>query len=313
MAYSGHVKKTHAEKLERQLSALPLCCREYLDLLSGEKAPATILAYARDLNVYFEFLTQKLPRFRHRKAAELKPDEVGAVTFAEAAAFVQFLSSYRNRNGIRRTNHPAGEKRKISTVRNFYRHYCLEELFDHNPMDVIETPKVKEPKHARLNAQEIFLLLDNAEFGNHLSGRQKKFHSREKNRDLALLYLMLSTGIRVSECVELDLDDLDIESCCLLLRQNGLVHARIYYSDECGAYLMSYLQERLQTPTAEPDEKAFFLSRYGSRLSARSVQKLVKKYTAPITEKNMHPHVLRKSCGRSRFEKIPDGDEAAKS
>nr|WP_027871099.1 tyrosine-type recombinase/integrase [[Eubacterium] cellulosolvens] len=238
MSYADQVKHTNEQKLEALLKTLPSCCRIYLSSLTEEKASNTILAYARDLQVYFEYITREIPRFSDRPASALSTGEVGSITDPEAAGFVLFLRSYKNKDGIRRTNSSAGAKRKIGTVKNFYRFFCKSEVFDCNPMDVVATPKVTGPEGTRLDVSEAALLMDNVEFGNNLRGRQKKFHIREKNRDLALVYLMLSTGIRVSECVALDIDDIDTDERCLLLHKEGTTAAKIYYSDECNAYLM---------------------------------------------------------------------------
>ena len=81
----------------------------------------------------------------------------------------------------------------------------------YNPVDLVTMPKVHDKAITRLDIDEVALLLDQAESGDKLSEREQRFHDRTKLRDVALLTLMLGTGIRVSECVGLNIDDVDFK------------------------------------------------------------------------------------------------------
>ena len=145
-----------------------------------------------------------------------------------------------------------------------------------------------------------------------LSPRQKQFHQKTKVRDCALLALMLGTGIRVSECVGLNLSDVDIKEQGIHIHRKGGKEATVYFSDEVAQYLERYLEERrtlgsIETETGSQDEPALFLSLRKKRLTVRSVEYLVKKYASVATpKKKITPHKLRSSYGSALYAKTND-------
>lgn len=145
------------------------------------------------------------------------------------------------KDGMAHTNEERGIKRKLSSLRSFYKYLYKNEFIQSNPASKVSTPKIHEKNIIRLDADEVANLLDEVESGENLTKKQQMFHDRTKVRDLALLTLMLGTGIRVSECVGLDLDDVRFKkqqesrstesgsrSCCILRRGSQKCPVRIY-------------------------------------------------------------------------------------
>lgn len=159
----------------------------------------------------------------------------------------------------------------------------------------------------RLDVDEVALLLDQVESGEELTEKQKKYHEKTKTRDLALLTLMLGTGIRVSECVGLDLTDVDFKNNGIRIHRKGGKEVVVYFGDEVREALLSYLEER-KLIVAEPGStNALFLSLQNKRISVRSVENLVKKYTKPVTPlKNITPHKLRSTYGTTLYRETDD-------
>lgn len=94
----------------------------------------------------------------------------------------------------------------------FYNFYFRKEFIDTNPASKVTLPKIHEKNIIRLDTDEVAQLLDEVESGDSLSKNQQRFHEKTKVRDLALMTLLLGTGIRVSECVGLDMDDVDFKT-----------------------------------------------------------------------------------------------------
>ena len=123
---------------------------------------------------------------------------------------------------------------------------------------------------------------------------------------MALLTLLLGTGIRVSECVGLDLKDLDFESNGIRIKRKGGYESIVYFGDEVETALLDYLEQRHHIPM-QGHENALFLSLQNRRMAVRSVENLVKKYASRVTTlKKITPHKLRSTYGTSLYRETGD-------
>ena len=151
------------------------------------------------------------------------------------------------------------------------------------------------------------MLLDEVENGGSLTEKQKTFHNKTKIRDLALLTLLLGTGIRVSECVGLDISDVDFRNGGIRIHRKGGKEVTVYFGVEVEDALKDYLEERTQMEPAEGHDNALFLSLQMKRMSVRSVENLVKKYAKIVTPlKKITPHKLRSTYGTALYRETGD-------
>ena len=148
-----------------------------------------------------------------------------------------------------------------------------------NPGELIETPKIHDREIIRLEPNEVAVLLDEVEKGDNLTKRQKKWHEHTKIRDLAIVTLLLGTGMRVSECVGINICDVDFETNGVKIVRKGGKEAVVYFSDEVADALDAYFDEREEIIAKEGHEDALFLSLQKKRITDRAIQKLVKKYS----------------------------------
>jgi site-specific recombinase XerD len=124
---------------------------------------------------------------------------------------------------------------------------------------------------------------------------------------LALLTLLLGTGIRVSECVGLDLNDIDFKNGGIRIHRKGGKEVTVYFGTEVEDALLDYLEERNQMIAEEGSENALFLSMQKKRIAVRSVENLVKKYSRMVTPlKKITPHKLRSTYGTSLYKETGD-------
>ena len=171
----------------------------------------------------------------------------------------------------------------------------------------MQLPKLHEKEIIRLEPDEVVRLLDAAEDGERLTDKQRRFHEKTKVRDVALLTLLLGTGIRVSECVGLDLTDVDFENGGIRIHRKGGKEVTVYFGDEVQDALEAYIVERKAMIPESGSENALFLSLQMKRISVRSVENLVKKYAriaAPL--KKITPHKLRSTYGTSLYQETGD-------
>ena len=161
-------------------------------------------------------------------------------------------------------------------------------------------PKIHEKEIVRLDADEVSVLLDQVELGDKLTKSQQKFHDKTKTRDMAILTLLLGTGIRVSECVGIDINDIDFKNSGIKIRRKGGNETVIYFGEEVENALLDYLEERKLIVPQDGHENALFLSLQKRRIGVRAVENLVKKYSSLVTNlKKITPHKLRSTYGET--------------
>ena len=172
---------------------------------------------------------------------------------------------------------------------------------------LVSTPKIHDKNIIRLDVNEIARLLDEVESGDKLTKHQRVYHEHTRVRDLALISVLLGTGMRVSECVGLNLTDIDFENNGLRIVRKGGNESILYFGDEVEQALRDYLEQRKQILPLEGHEDALFLSLKKSRLTVRAVENLVKKYAQTVTQlKNISPHKLRSSYGTELYNETGD-------
>lgn len=197
--------------------------------------------------------------------------------------------------------------RKISSLKSFYNYYYRREMIKNNPAALVKLPKLHEKEIIRLDVDEVAMLLDEVEKGESLTDKQKSFHNKTRIRDLALLTLLLGTGIRVSECVGLDISDVDFRNGGIRIHRKGGKEVTVYFGVEVEDALKDYLDERNQMLPVEGHDNALFLSLQMKRMSVRSVENLVKKYARIVTPlKKITPHKLRSTYGTALYRETGD-------
>ena len=171
----------------------------------------------------------------------------------------------------------------------------------------MQTPKFHEKAIIRLDLDEMEALLDQVDHGSKLTEKQKVFHQRTRIRDLAIMTLLLGTGIRVSECVGLNLEDVDLKNDGIKVHRKGGKEVIVYFGDEVELALLDYLEQRNQIVAQEGEEHALFLSLQRRRIGVRAVENLVKKYSRAVTTmKNITPHKLRSTYGTNLYRETGD-------
>ena len=151
-------------------------------------------------------------------------------------------------------------------------------------------------------------MLDLVENGQLQTEHQKKYNEHTRARDLAILTLFLGTGIRVSELVGINIDDIDFSINGFLVTRKGGNQAILYFPDEVARVLRDYLKVRMEMTPAPGHEEALFLSLQNRRISVRAVQNMVKKYAslaAPL-KKKLSPHKLRSTFGTNLYHETGD-------
>ncbi|CRZ34388.1 site-specific recombinase XerD [Herbinix hemicellulosilytica] len=304
--YHDQVDIDNAVKLRNLLEKLPRFCKDFFRGIENTTSSRTRIAYAYDLGVFFEFLANNNPHFKNTPITDIKVDVLDQLSPLDIEEYLEYLNYY-NSDGKEYVNRENSKKRKLASLRSFYNYFYKKQIIKTNPPSLVDIPKIHEKEIIRLDPDEVAMLLDEVENPENLTKAQKKFHSKTKTRDLALLTLLLGTGIRVSECVGLDIDDVDFNNNGIKIRRKGGNEVVIYFGDEVREALLNYLEERKRLIPEEGHTNALFLSLQMKRMSVRSVENLVKKYSSAVTKlKKITPHKLRSTYGTNLYRETGD-------
>lgn len=304
--YHEEVDIRNELKLRELLTALPPFCKQFFIGIESRTQSRTRLAYAYDLACFFDYLHENNPVCKKMDIKDFPIDLLDQIKPMDIEEYLYYLKVYE-KDGVAHTNDERGLKRKLASLRSFYNYLYKNEMIDTNPAVKVDMPKIHEKNIIRLDIDEVAMLLDEVESGECLTKRQQMYHERTKTRDLALLTLMLGTGIRVSECVGLDADDVDLKNNGIKVHRKGGAEVIVYFGDEVREALCEYLAERNEITAVEGHENALFLSMQNKRISVRAVENLVKKYSRQVTTlKNITPHKLRSTYGTSLYRETGD-------
>lgn len=289
------------------MTTLPPFCTEFFRGIEPRTSTRTRIAYAYDLSVFFDFLKKENPVFSKMERMDLTLDYLDQISVTDLEEYMEYLKYRFNEHNQEIINKERGIMRKISSLKSFYNYFFRTEKLKTNPAALIQLPKLHEKEIIRLDIDEVALLLDAVEQGDGLTDKQKAFHNRTKLRDLALLTLLLGTGIRVSECVGLDLNDIDFKNGGIHIHRKGGKEVTVYFGTEVETALQDYLDERNSIIPEEGSENALFLSLQKKRMNVRSVENLVKKYARIVTPlKKITPHKLRSTYGTNLYRETGD-------
>lgn len=305
-AYFENVNIKNEVKLRNILDTLPPFCKQFFIGIEPTTSSRTRLAYAYDIGCFFEYLHTNNPVCAKTDIKNFPLSILDEITPMDIEEYLSYLKYYE-KDGEEHTNEERGIKRKLASLRTFYRYFYKNELIQNDPAIKVDMPKIHEKNIVRLDIDEVANLLDEVESGENLTERQRHYHEKTKTRDLAMMTLLLGTGIRVSECVGLDMEDVDFRNNGIKIHRKGGAEVIVYFGNEVRSALLEYMIERQKITAADGSTNALFLSLQNKRISVRSVENLVKKYSALVTSlKHITPHKLRSTYGTSLYRETGD-------
>ncbi|REJ76009.1 MAG: tyrosine recombinase XerC [Acidobacteria bacterium] len=236
----------------------------------------TLRNYTSDLGQFLEFLA---PEKEDGSRDDVPVQGIDNITIRE------WMSQLRTENKKK-----SSIARKLASLRTFFQFLVREGVVDANPAKLVTTPRIEKKLPTHLSMEDIVRFIETPDLNTDL-GR----------RDRAILEFLYATGIRVSELVSLDLKDIDYKEKLVRVTGKRKKQRILPFGDPALQALMYYLNEArhefLQnSPPQERDEQAVFLNYKGTRISSRSVGRMVDKYIKMCPDiKDISPHSLRHS------------------
>ena len=305
MTYHEQLDRKNTLKLRELQAELPAFAGDFFRAMEIKKATNTRRNYAYDLSTFFYFLKTTNPYFKDKDIRTLPVSILDMIQPVDIEEYLSFLTYYE-KDGQLYQNHEEGKARKLATLNTFFGYFHKKDMIEKYAPSVVDVPRVKEKIFIRLDANEVAQLIDNIESGEKLTKQQKVWHDRNKLRDLAIVVTLLGTGVRVTELVGLDISDLDFDNGAMRVIRKGGNEDIVYFGEEAEEMLRNYLDERLLMEPEPGNENALFISQRNTRITVRSVERLVKKYASTATVKKITPHKLRSTYGTTLYQETGD-------
>ncbi len=314
---SDYKKETNYEvrqKANKIIARLPDYIHDYFLEREIRLSAMSIYSYANQLQTFFNFLKDYNPALSDKDISEISLDDLNRLNDRDLVEFMHHLRNYPEKRANGSIHYiecsPITIEHYTVTLNTFWKYLVARHMVDSNPIELITRAKLPKQEVIYLDRDSRDQFLDAVESGDGLNDRQAKFHEKNGVRDLAIMNIFLSTGIRVSELVGMDINDIDFQKHSINVYRKGGNFDRVFFSDKAEYYLKQYLEVRKDLYEPEEKEPAVFLNRNGKRLSVRSVQLMVKKYinaSMPSEADRITPHKLRSTYAETML-KATGGD-----
>lgn len=294
-------------KIEYRKRILPEFARDFLTSLELDKSPRTQLEYAKDIQLFFEYLIEEeVVDKNHIRELTLK--DLKKVTDNDIQNFMNYLTKYKkeflsvggNKTIQEFTNGPKGKERKRVSVHGLYNYLIEKNLINKNPTENIRIKVEKFTRKPLLSDQELNRMLDVALFENP--------HRYRAVRNFNIIKILAFTGIQISELVNLNIDDIWQERNEMVVVRKDGEEESIYLDKKIRYDLYSYLNMRKEIKNVKKGHKnALFLSQRMRRMDPKSVRKMIRK-VAGEAGVNIHvtPQTFRRTFGWKHYNEHGD-------
>lgn len=274
------------KKIENRLVNMPTIIKEYYySLIGAGKSYDTAYRYINYIISFFEFTFNG--NMDEQFYLKVKPVHIN-----------KYIASLRTKEVNGKTERTSDSHRSVhwSALNSFFQ-FLTPDYINSNPVANTNRPKMKDnPKVTFLTPDEIAGIMRNVE----MNGQDKL-----KNRDLCLLKLGFSTGLRISAIVQIDINDIDLKHNQIRVTEKGDYDNYVMFGDNLKTQIISWLNDR-EKYFSGYNTQALFVSQRGQRISDDMVTEILKKYSKGVTDKHVTPHVMRHSCATNLYEATGD-------
>lgn len=297
------------------LDELPGFFHDYFRAIAPRTEARTRYAYATDLKNFIEFLLETNPELQGKALNALSLEQFASIEASDIEEYLEYATLYTNDKSQVRQNQESGLARKLSCLRSVYKYYMSHKEYPqvvYNPAAAVLMPKKHKKDIIFMDSEEIRDFLTYVKNYEKVleeeSPHKLAYYRKTKYRDIAIVTLILGTGIRVSECVGLNIKDVDFRRRSILVTRKGGKVQNLYFNEDVESALKDYIEiERSPIAEKAQDSSPLFYSMQKKRLGVKSVENLVKKYAEEaIPLKKITAHKLRASYATELYENSGD-------
>lgn len=302
ISYHDERDLQNQKKITGELLIFPNFVNDFMISLENNSSTLTRLNYLTDLKIFFNYLGKIL----NKDIKDINFQNINSLKAIDIERFLSYITYFEKNNKIH-IYKEKGKARMLSAIRSLFKYLFKHDMIDSNVTTKISTPKIHQKEIVRLDVDEVAKLLDEVEAPTNLSNREISYNKKTKERDVAILTLFLGTGIRISECVGLNVKDINLDDNSFKITRKGGNEVVLYFSNEVKSALMKWLKIREGIETVNKDEPALFLSLQRKRITPRAIENLVAKYTFAVSPlKKISPHKLRSTFGTNLYRETRD-------
>lgn len=291
-------------RLKNYLQHLPDYVFDFIQKYYDGESINTQIAYAIDLKVYFTYLTEHF--YKNINIENITIKQLESVSLTDLINYKDYLKEYQltyispitNKNITKTiTNDTKGISRKLASLHSFYSYLFKTEQIQSNITEKLDLPKIKHHMKKPMSMLESLKFVDVVMNGEKYITDKRLLteYNLRKLRDTALFITLLGVMCRVSEIVNLDIDDIDFENSSFTVKRKGGNFEEIFMPIQVENALYEYIQQRKLVDTKD---KALFISKRKTRITVSMVEKLMKSYCdlAEITHPDKRTiHSLRRT------------------
>ena len=286
--YRNEVDEKNNVKINELINSMPEFIEDYYDsLVVNGSSTNTIKSYLYEVNVFLRFVATIVKK---KSITDLEVTDLDKVTLTKINKFVASSES-----GATLVDN--AKRRRLSVVKSIYKFYFKIGAITTNPVIDKEGAKVKEKEVIKLNEHQVRTLLDCIQNQNGVKEHSKAYSEKLIYRDLAIIMVLLGTGMRVSELVGLNISDYDLTTPgqpCFHIIRKGEDEDYVYFVEAVKNVVDDYLEFTRPLLIDSEEENALFLSTQRKRMGVSSIEKMLKKYCkAAGLPSNISPHKLR--------------------
>lgn len=273
-------------RIQEKLKNLPEIFTEYYySMIGSGKSYNTAYNYINYMAAFMEYTFKG--KYEEDFYLNVKPIHIN-----------KYITSLRTKKANGKNERTSDSFRSTTwSALNAFFQFLVPDYIDTNPVASTTRPKMKDnPSVTYLTKEEIKGILDNVE-----ANASMMF----KNRELCLLKLGFSTGLRVSAIVQIDIGDIDFKHNRIRVIEKGDYDNYVMFGDNLKAQLKLWIEDRKKY-FDKGNTDALFLTQYGLRMSPEAVSEVIKKYANGVTDKKITPHVMRHSCATNLYEATGD-------
>ena len=296
------------EEIENQL---PKFLRGFFIYLKGNVLPATRLAYLHDIRFFFQYLIDETDLTEADTTDKIKLSDLENVKAVDVNIFIDYCRKYKVRSGDTTYIYENSNKslaRKKSSVSVMFKQLYRDELLSKNITDGFDPIKVPKPGEREIKAlqdDEVMIMLDAVTTGAGLTAHERAYWEKTKKRDKAILILLLTYGLRLSELQQLNISSFNFNRGEFKIYRKRGKESIMPLNNSATEVVHDYIDnERADDKTLDDENRdALFLSLQGRRMTERQIRELVKKYTSIALKTSRKagysPHKLRATAATS--------------
>lgn len=320
MTYREDTNRKIMQKIAMIKDNLPHYVQDFLVSKENSKEKSTVLQYGYDLEKFLYFMIDT-GKSAAQETANVKLSEINKVRPKDIDEYMNYLTEYA-RQGRVYHNGEAAKHRKLASLSAFYHYLITNDLVEKDPVVKVEAPKIRQKTIITLDDAQIAKLFKVIRSNHGFKGAALQRHIKAKYRDEAIMMFLLGTGVRISELVGLNLNDIDLDKGMAKVTRKGGNEDIVYFGDDVKESLIRYLEgdkdkegSRASFEPKGSGKDALFVSRRHNRYAVRSIQTLVEKYARMAFGENnqISPHKMRSTFGTALYKDTGDIELVSKT